>query len=179
MYSLRGVFTSDVTKINIIVPGQGIKDESKKKVLPYEFKISPQTLEKVKISQNKVPQFNVTCKVDNTNCDLNSPFDGTIVIHNSEIQIKSIELQYVRNEIINLPAGDVLNEISEIQNLQIGDGDVNRNVEIPLYMIFPRFFSCASLDSKIAKISFEMNVIIVLVNGFVITENFPINTWRS
>lgn len=147
--------------------------------MPYEFQITPQSLEKIKISHNKIPQFNVLCKIDNTNCDINSPFDGTIIIKDSEIAIKSIELQFVRNELITLPAGDVLSEISEIQNLQIGDGDVNRNVEIPLYMIFPRFFSCACLDTKIAKINFEMNVIIVLVNGFVITENFPVNTWRS
>ena len=147
--------------------------------MPYEFSIKPNTLEKVKINQSKVPQFGFSCKIDNTNCDLNLPFDGTITVKESEIQIKSIELQFVRNELIILPGGEELSETSEIQNLQIGDGDVNRNVEIPLFMIFPRFFSCASLETKIVKISFEMNVIVVLVNGFVVTENFPVNTWRS
>ena len=88
-------------------------------------------------------------------------------------------MQFIRNETIILPNGENLSEISEIQNLQIGDGDVNKNVEIPLFMIFPRFFTCAALENKITKLSFEMNIIVVLNNGFVITENFLINTWRS
>jgi len=33
-------------------------------------------------------------------------------------------------------------EATEIQNLQIGDGDVPRGLTIPLYMIFPRIFTC-------------------------------------
>lgn len=141
--------------------------------------MTPQSLERIKINQSKVPKFKVVCKVDNTNCDLNIPFDGLVYIKESEISIKSVELQFVRNETVFLPGGEVVTEISEIQNLQIGDGDVNRDVEIPLYMLFPRFFTCAALETKITKLSFEMNLIIVLVNGYVITENFPINTWRS
>jgi hypothetical protein len=102
-----------------------------------------------------------------------------VVVKESEIAIKSLELQFVRNESVVLASGETLTEISEIQNLQIGDGDVNKDIEIPLYMIFPRFFACASLQTKFTKISFEMNLIVVLINGVVITENFPINTWRS
>lgn len=133
----------------------------------------------MKISQNKVPKFKVLCKIDTTNCDLNNPFNGTIIIKETDIPIKSLELQFIRSEHITMPSGEILHENSEIQNLQVGDGDVNKDVEIPLFMIFPRFFACASLDTKIVKLSFEMNIIIVLINGFVITENFPINTWRS
>ena len=177
--SQRGNFTSDNKKINIFVPGQGVKDPLNRKIIPYEFEISPTTLEKIKIQQTKIPNFKILCKADNTNCDLNTAFDGYVIVKESEIVIKSIELQFVRNETIFLPAGEVLSEISEIQNLQIGDGDVNKDVEIPLYMIFPRFFSCSTVETKIVKLNFEVNVILVLVNGLVITENFPINTWRS
>jgi hypothetical protein len=179
VFTNKGTQTSDVKKINVFVPNQGLKPDLKKKVAPYEFEINPQSLEKIKISQNKIPKFHILARADNTNCDLNQPFNGYVIVKESEIVIKSLELQFVRNENINLPGGETLTEVSEIQNLQIGDGDVNKDVEIPLYMIFPRFFSCASLETKIAKITFEMNVIVVLVNGFVITENFPINTWRS
>ncbi len=58
---------------------------------------------------------------------------------------------------MNLPNGEVLNEVSEIQNLQLGDGDVLKDIEIPLFMIFPRFFSCASLTTNIAKVK-RMNL---------------------
>ena len=63
--------------------------------------------------------------------------------------------------------------------MQIGDGDVIRDLEIPIFMIFPRHFCCANLDTKDAIISFSMNLIIVLVNGVVIMENYPINLWRG
>jgi hypothetical protein len=175
----KGTVSSENKKVFIFVPGQGINEEMKKKIIPYEFNIIPETIEKNKLTQTKMPKFRIKCKFDNTNCDLNNPFDGSIIVYESEIAIKSLELQFVRNESVILAGGETLNEISEIQNLQIGDGDVNRDVEIPLFMIFPRYFACACLQTKIAKISFEMNIIVVLVNGIVITENFPINTWRS
>lgn len=175
----KTVYESDPKKLNIFVPDQGVKEEMKKKIMPYEFEVNPTSLEKVKISQSKIPRFKFVCRVDNTNCDLNNPFNGYVIVKDCEIQIKSVELQFIRNETVNLATGEQLVEVSEIQNLQIGDGDVNRDVEIPLFMIFPRYFTCASVETKIAKLSFEINLIIVLINGFVITENFPINTWRS
>ena len=63
--------------------------------------------------------------------------------------------------------------------MQIGDGDVIRNLEIPVFMIFPRSFCCSNLETKDASISFEMNLMIVLVNGVVISQNFPVNLWRG
>ncbi len=167
-------------KINLFNPNQnGLSEELKKRIIPYEFEISPNSLEKIKINQQKVPNFKMFFHIDNTNCDLNQPFNGFIIVKESEIPIKSLELQFIRNEKVFLPGGEQITEISEIQNLQIGDGDVIKNIEIPLFMIFPRFFTCATLDNKITKLNFEMNIIVVLNNGFVITENFPINTWRS
>ncbi len=172
-------YNSENKKIQILVPDQGVKEDMKRRIIPYEFIMCPQNLEKIKVNQSSVPKFKLLCKIDNINCDLNNPFDGSVNVQESEITIKSLELQFVRNETVYLPNGDILTEVSEIQNLQIGDGDVNHDVEIPLFMIFPRFFACASLETKIAKLSFEINLIVVLINGLVITENFPLNTWRS
>jgi hypothetical protein len=121
-------------------------------VVPYDFSISPTSLEKIKISHSKIPKFLISCKVENTNCDINNYFFGYVNIKECDIAIKSIECQLVRNEIVYLSNGDSVTEVSEIQNLQIGDGDVLRGVDIPLYMIFPRFFSCANLSTKIAKV---------------------------
>ena len=143
----KGTISSENKKVFVFVPGQGLKEEMNKKVVPYEFEVSPQTLERIKINQTKIPKFKIVCKIDNTNCDLNIPFDGTVIVKESEIAIKSLELQFVRNETVVLAGGETISEISEIQNLQIGDGDVNKDIEIPLFMIFPRFFACASLQT--------------------------------
>lgn len=41
---------------------------------------------------------------------------------------------------------------TEIQNIQIGDGDIPHNIEIPIYMIFPRLFTCPTLITPNFKI---------------------------
>jgi len=41
-------------------------------------------------------------------------------------------------------------EATEIQNLQVGDGDVVRGLAIPLYMIFPRIFTCPTSISDVS-----------------------------
>lgn len=177
--SMRGIFNSKKKKITILVPGMGIKDEFQKKKVPYHFRITPDKVEQLKITPEQMPKFDIEYHVDSINCDINKGFHGYCNIHECSMVIKSLELQFLRHEIVYLPGIGKLEESSEIQNLQIGDGDVNRNIEIPLFMLFPRVFSCASLDTKDYKINFEMNIMIVLSNGYVIADNFPINTWRS
>jgi hypothetical protein len=49
---------------------------------------------------------------------------------------------------------------------------------IPIYMIFPRLFTCPTLLTDTFKVEFEINVVIVLATGDVITENFPIKLIR-
>lgn len=51
---------------------------------------------------------------------------------------------------------------TEIQNIQIGDGDVPRDVKIPIYMIFPRLFSCPTLATSNFKIGIRFLVFINL-----------------
>ena len=49
--------------------------------------------------------------------------------------------------------------VSEIQNIQIADGDVCRNMPIPIYMVFPRLFTCATVEAPNFKIG---NVLILI-----------------
>lgn len=171
-------FSSEKLRIEILVPGMGIKKNFGCKLVPYYFTLTPKNIEDNKLQNEKLPDFNIECFINNINCNFNKPFDGYIIIHNCNVEIKSIELQFLRHEEAEI-SGSKINETTEIQNLQIGDGDVNKNVEIPLFMIFPKTFSCASIDTPIFKLSFEINVMIVLVNGIIITDNFPVNIWRG
>jgi len=41
---------------------------------------------------------------------------------------------------------------TEIQNIQVADGDVCRNLPVPIYMIFPRLFTCPTLATSNFKI---------------------------
>lgn len=69
--------------------------------------------------------------------------------------------------------GDLINVMivfhipaTEIQNIQIGDGDIPHNIPIPIYMIFPRLFTCPTLittNFKIGKYQSLINFIIFLM----------------
>lgn len=41
---------------------------------------------------------------------------------------------------------------TEIQNIQIGEGNVCTNLPIPIYMIFPRLFTCPTLSTSNFKV---------------------------
>lgn len=172
-------FNSNKKLIIVMVPGQGISPEFGRKMVRYHFLLDPSKVENIKIDQNAMPKFQIECFLENINCCIDKPFNGFCIIKECSTDIKSIELQFLRNEKILNPEFQGITETSEIQNLQIGDGDVVRNLEIPVFMIFPRHFCCANLETKEVSISFEMNLIIVLVNGVIIMENYPVNLWRS
>ena len=77
------------------------------------------------------------------------------------------------------PIASVRLAATEIQNIQIADGDVCRNMAIPMHMIFPRLFTCPTIAAKNFKVEFEVNVVIHLTDGHLITENFPIRLVRT
>lgn len=88
-----------------------------------------------------------------------------------------MELQLIRVETIGANES-YTKEISEIQTIQIGDGDVARQISIPMYMIFPRLFTCPTLETPNFRIEFEINVVVVFVDDYMIAENFPITLHR-
>jgi Vacuolar protein sorting-associated protein 26 len=140
---------------------------------PVEFEITPHSLENVKkASVAAIPKFLIKGRLDRTKCSLAAPFTGEITVLNSEAPIRSIELQLVRVETITYSEGTA-REATEIQNLQIGDGDVPRNLAIPLYMIFPRLFTCPTSISDSFKVEFEVNVIIVFQDVSIILIQGP------
>eukprot|EP00808_Paulinella_micropora_P028265 g62640.t1 len=105
------------------------------------------------------------------------PFSGELVVQQSEIEIKSIELQLVRVETISYMEGEA-REATEIQNIQIADGDVVRGLAIPIHMVFPRLFTCSSVTQKGFSVQFEVNLITVFADNHTVTENFPIKLYR-
>jgi len=68
---------------------------------------------------------------------------------------------------------------TEIQNIQIAEGDVCRGLPIPIYMIFPRLFTCPTLAAKNFKVEFEVNVVVLFQDGYLLTENFPVKLVRT
>jgi len=148
------------------------------KPTPVKFEITPESLENVKKSSLKnIPKFRIDGELDSALCNINKPFVGELRLEESEAIIKSIELQLVRVETCGCADG-YAKEHTEIQNIQISDGDVCRGLPIPIFMVFPRLFTCSTLATRTFKIEFEINLVVMLADGHLITENFPIRLVR-
>lgn len=148
-------------------------NETEKKI---EFSISPDSISTSK-KDTSIPSFLIKGSLDSAVCNIAKPFTGEIYVKHSDIPIKSIEIQLVRVETCGCAEG-YAKDATEIQNLQIADGDVCRNVNIPIYMIFPRLFTCPTTETPNFKIEFEANIVVVFVNDHLVTENFPIRIYR-
>ncbi|XP_023580193.1 vacuolar protein sorting-associated protein 26C [Trichechus manatus latirostris] len=70
-------------------------------------------------------------------------------------------------------------DATEIQNIQIADGDVCRGLSIPIHMVFPRLFTCPTLETTNFKVEFEINIVVLLHADHLITENFPLKLCRT
>ncbi|KAF4523834.1 hypothetical protein B566_EDAN008069 [Ephemera danica] len=144
---------------------------------PVQFVISPESLQNVK-ERSRIPQFKVTGRLDSTECCINRPFTGELIVHHSEVPIKSVELQLVRVETCGCAEG-YSRDATEVQNIQIGEGDIPSGLAIPIYMVFPRLFTCPTLTTSSFKVEFEVNIVVVFQDDHLITENFPIVLTRA
>jgi len=161
----------EVENFYVAVRGQGISPTIGKKEEPISFKLDPSSLDKSSIST--IPKFLFEGTIDSSNCCITKPFDGMIIVRESGLEIKSVEVQLVRSETF-----EEKKNTTEVQNIQVADGDVIRNLEIPLYMLFPTVYSSPSIEHPKFKIEFQINIIIIFLNGFQLTENFPIRIYR-
>ncbi|KAK9510199.1 hypothetical protein O3M35_005034 [Rhynocoris fuscipes] len=98
-----------------------------------------------------IPRFRISGVVDSVVCCITRPFSGKIIIEHTEIAIKSIELQLVRVETCGCAEG-YARDVTEIQNIQIGEGNVACGIDIPIHMIFPRLFTCPTLITTNFKV---------------------------
>lgn len=54
-------------------------------------------------------------------------------------------------------------DATEIQNIQIAEGDVCHGLPIPIYMVFPRLFTCPTLETTNFKVG--QYVFVVVAGG--------------
>jgi len=173
----RGILAKDVQKtleFIIEVPSPKVPAGT-----PIPFIITPDSLENVKKTSRKhVPNFKLNGQLSTAVCSLEDPITGEVMLESSDAVIKSVELQLVRVETCGCADG-YAKEATEIQNIQIADGDICRGLSIPIYMVFPRLFTCSTVAARTFKIEFEINLVVMLEDGHLITENFPLKLVRG
>ncbi|GAM21664.1 hypothetical protein SAMD00019534_048390 [Acytostelium subglobosum LB1] len=176
----RGILSKDLQKaVEFVVETQTPTQLLAKETTPVNFLITPDSLSNFKkISKADVPNFRVSGQLKSAICHINDAFQGYLLIESAEAVIRSIELQLVRVETCGCADG-FAKELTEIQNIQIGEGDMCRGLKIPIWMVFPRLFTCITTAARTFKIEFEVNLVIMLDDGHLITENFPIKLIRN
>jgi len=172
----RGMLAKNLQKsLEFIVE---VKNSPPPKPTPVKFTITPEALENVKKASLKtIPKFRIEGHLDSALCNINQPFTGELTIEESTASITSIELQLVRVETCGCADG-YAKEATEIQNIQIAEGDICKGVVVPIFMVFPRLFTCPTIATRTFKIEFEINLVVMLKDGHLITENFPIKLVR-
>jgi len=175
---VRGFMAKTLEKtLEFIVEVKSSKDYPKDQEVP--FSVTPQSIENVKkTSVNRIPNFKITGKLTTATCAITRPFTGELIIEEADAIIKSVEVQLVRVETCGCADG-FAKEATEIQNIQIAEGDVCRQLVIPIFMIFPRLFTCPSTAARTFKIEFEVNLVVLFEDGHLVTENFPIRLIRT
>ncbi|XP_043996451.1 vacuolar protein sorting-associated protein 26C isoform X1 [Gambusia affinis] len=143
---------------------------------PVKFSITPETLQNVR-ERSQLPRFLIRGHLDATSCVISQPLTGEVQVDKSDVPVKSIELQLVRVETCGCAEG-YARDATEIQNIQIAEGDVGHGLPIPVYMVFPRLFTCPTLETTNFKVEFEINVVVILQDDHLITENFPLKLCR-
>jgi hypothetical protein len=177
----RGLMAKNIKKQRefiVQLPKSNETYASELKAKPFPFKVTPESLQNVReSSKRKIPEFEFEGFLNHLNCQCDEALSGEFIIKKCLVEIKSIELQLVRIESCSYMEGEA-REATEIQNIQIAEGNVVKGLSIPIYMVFPRLFTCSTTIAKQFKIEFEVNLIVLFADNHMVTENFPIKLYR-
>eukprot|EP00501_MAST-03F_sp_TOSAG23-6_P000724 GSMAST32.ASY1.ANO1.752.1 assembled CDS len=102
---------------------------------PITFNITPETLENA-AETTILPKFHIKGEIIQIffqHFFFLNIFQHFIVIEECNTAVKSISLQLVRVETVIFSEGEA-REATEIQNIQLAEGDICRKLKIPLYM---------------------------------------------
>ena len=99
----------------------------------------------------------------------------TVRIIQASEAIKSIELLLLRVE--ELPS-ESFKQSSEVQNIQVAEGNPILGLSIPLYMVFPRHYACPTQDTSAFKISFQVSISVIFIDNHIVSQTMPITLYR-
>ncbi|XVF09455.1 hypothetical protein REPUB_Repub07fG0094100 [Reevesia pubescens] len=102
--------------------------------------------------------FRITGRIS-TQCSMLEPLSGGLTVEASALPICSIDIHLLRVESILL-GEKIITETSLIQTTQIADGDVCRNMILPIYVILPRLLTCPTVFAGPFSIEFKVAIVI-------------------
>jgi len=157
----------------IVERANGVKPVKKAE----SFVLNTDSIETTKNKMKNVPQFSIRGHFDALTVHMDEPIWGFFALEECNEPIKGVELQLVRLETVGSAEG-FIKEATEIQNIQVVDGDIGRGIQVPLHMVFPRLFTCPTTAARTFKIEFEVNFILMFPDGRLISKKFPLTVVR-
>ncbi|XP_052887028.1 uncharacterized protein LOC108484187 isoform X2 [Gossypium arboreum] len=95
-----------------------------------------------------------------TQCSMLEPLSGELTVEASVLPICSIDIHLLRVESVLL-GEKIITETSLIQTTQIADGDVCRNMTLPIYVVLPRLLTCPTVLAGPFSIEFKVAIVII------------------
>ncbi|XP_065851491.1 uncharacterized protein [Euphorbia lathyris] len=122
------------------------------------FYITQDTQRHPLLPELKSGGFRVTGRIS-TQCSLLDPISGELTVERSAVPITSIDIHLLRVESVLL-GEKIVTETSLIQTTQIADGDVCRNMTLPIYVILPRLLTCPTVLAGPFSVEFKVAIVI-------------------
>jgi hypothetical protein len=167
----------------VVNPGQAeldvLKLDAGSPGLSFEF-TSATTKRSRRAGEAVMPEFHFQGSIDRVHIDIDTALSGFVRVVRSSVPITSVEIQLARSECCASEARqDRGREITEVQNIQIGDGDVLRDWDIPIFMRFPRWYTCPAIRTPQLRVEFEISVVITFETRVQVSQMIPIRLYRS
>lgn len=132
---------------------------------------------------DQIPDFQLRGCLHASSTPLDSPLTGEVVVDRCAMPIQSVECQLIRIEtVVHTKKGVKQKEQrtpTEIQNLQIADGNLCCGLVVPIYLVLPRLFSCPSMTTQRFSVEFALSIILTLADGLTVTQTNPITLYRA
>ncbi len=127
-----------------------------------------------------MPEYHITGSIDKVHIDIDTALSGQIKIERCSVPVTSVEIQLARCEsCASETRQDKGREITEVQNIQIGDGDVLRDWDIPVFMKFPRWYTCPAIRTPNLRVDFEISLVVTFEGRTQVSQIVPIHLYRS
>ncbi|GLT69799.1 hypothetical protein SLA2020_419210 [Shorea laevis] len=122
------------------------------------FYITQDTQRHPLLHELKSGGFRVTGKMS-SQCSLSDPITGELTVEATAVPICSIDIHLLRIESVLL-GERIITETSLIKSTQIADGDVCRNMTLPIYVILPRLLTCPTIFAGPFSIEFKVSIVV-------------------
>lgn len=174
--------TSQPAELFLVCPGQSEADVYKirgEESFSFDFTNSAARKSR-KAAEVGMPEFHFVGTVDRVHIDIDTQLAGFLRVLKSSVPITSVEIQLARSEsCANEVRQDKGREITEVQNIQVGDGDVLRDWDIPIFMKFPRWYTCPAIRTPNLRVDFEISIVVTFEGRVQVSQVVPIRLYRS